>query len=89
MNHTQELAIKEFKRNKELKAVHIVMNHTFSDLARATRYKKSIYAKAVTSILRTECAKELGEDGEAPVADKPKQSKPRGKKTEEKIIEET
>lgn len=53
--------IDAFKRNPDLKAVHVVLSEVFDDLKRAERYKNSIRALKVNSILRTECAVQLGE----------------------------
>lgn len=53
--------IDAFKRNPDMKAAHVVLDHVFNDLARAERYKKSVRALKVNSWLRSECAAELGE----------------------------
>lgn len=61
MSDAKKLAIKEFKRNKELQWVHVVLMQTFSKIDLATNYKKAMHAKKVTSISRDECVEELGE----------------------------
>lgn len=60
------LAIKEFKRNKELQAVHVVQGKVFSKIEKATAYKRAIFAKHVISILRDEVSADLQESPATP-----------------------
>lgn len=57
----QPEVIKFFKRNPEKTVCHLVLLSTFDNAHRANLYKTAIRAKKVTVVLRSECAKELGE----------------------------
>lgn len=53
--------IDEFKRNPDVKAIHTVLTQMFTELKRAENYRRSINAVKVNTILRSECAAQLGE----------------------------
>lgn len=64
-NAAKKLAVEYFKRNRQAIAVHVVLDRVTDNLKKAKLFQKSCYAKKVTTILRQECALELGEENKS------------------------